>query len=453
MSYFNSITQDVRTDPNNSSNVNLASLATFTGTATSTLGIAGIQVSLHSSQNCDIYVEQSPDGNNWDISDHFAYRTGINNFGVTTQAINSYLRVRIKNLGSITTTDFRLQTALCPIVESLPRNLSENGNLRIAIQETVDGYGFAVENTPTDEMRVVTPYRLVGSSFSGSVIDTNYWLTSSGSTSGCVVAAGAQVVLTTGSFASGSSVIQSFRTARYVGGSSNKFRTVLRLPDTGTIGNTRRWGPFTSTDGAFFQLAGTTFSVGTRKASQDSIISSGSFNGHYGLTFPLDTNVKTWEIYWTNSKIYFVVGGDLVHTITANTDTWSDTMTLPIRMEDIASSSGSSVNMEARVATIYRLGSALSQPTSYYHAAGTTTGVNLKIGAGNLHSIVFGLCLANSIVTLVDSVNAATPVIFTTGARTVNGDPIALDLKGLPFFTGLRLIVSGANAIATIIYE
>jgi hypothetical protein len=450
MSYFNSITQNVTADSNNSSVANLAASAIFTGEPTSTLGIVGIQVSLYTTQNCHVWVDQSPDGNNWDISDLYDYFVGVGNFGITVQAINSYFRVRVQNVGTITTTSFRLQSALCPIVEALPRSLSESGNLKVAVQEMVDHYGFEVENTPTDEMRVVIPYRLVGSSFTGSVVDGNYWIASSGSLSGSVVASGAQVILTTGSSTSGSSVLQSFRTARYVGGSSNKYRSVIRLPDTGITGNTRRWGAFSSTDGAFFQLSGTTFSVVTRKTGVDAPISSGSFNGHFGLSYPLDTNVKTWEIYWTNSKVFFAVGGDLVHTVIASTDTWSDSMNLPVRMEN---TSGSGINMNVRVATIYRLGNEVSQPTSYYHAAGTTTGVNLKIGAGNLHSVVFGLCLANCVFTLADSVNAATPVIFTSGARTVNTDPTAIDFKGLPFFTGLRLIVSGANGIATFIYE
>jgi hypothetical protein len=453
MSYFNSITQNVTADPNNSSEANLAASAIFSGSATSTLGVAGIQVSLYTTQNCHVWVEQSPDGNNWDISDLFEYYSGVNNFGVTTQAINSYFRVRVQNIGVITTTSFRLQTALCPIVEALPRSLSPNGNLRVALEEMSDDYGFSVENTPTDEMRVVIPYRLVGSSFTGSVIDTNYWIASSGSTSGSIVPLGSQVILTTGSFSGGSSVLQSFRSARYVGGASSKFRMVLRLPDTGTSGNTRRWGAFTSTDGAFFQLSGSSLSVVTRKTSVDAPILSGAFNGNLGSNYPLDTNVKTWEIYWTNSKVFFVVGGDLIHTMVANSDTWADTMNLPIRIENNASSSGSSVNMNVRVATIYRLGNASSQPTSYYHAAGQTAGVNLKIGAGNVHSIVLGTCLQNCVLSLVDSVNAATPVIFSTGAITANSQPISLDLKGLPFFTGLRLIVATANGVATVIYE
>lgn len=453
MSYFNSITQNVVADPNNSSNANLAASATFSGSATSTLGIAGIQVSLYTTQNCSVWVEQSPDASNWDISDLYYYYSGLNNFGITTQAINSYVRVRVQNTGVITTGSFRLQTALCPIVEALPRSLTQDGNLKVAVEEMEDGYGFGVEFTPTEEMRTVTPFRLVGSAFSGSVLDTNYWIGSSGSTSGSVVPVSSQVILTTGSFSGGSSVLQSVRTGRYIGGASNKFRMVMRLPDTGTTGNTRRWGAFSSTDGAFFQLSGSSLSVVTRKAGVDTPVLSGAFNGNLGSTYPLSTTVKTWEIYWTNSKVWFTVGGDLIHTVSASSDTWSDTLSLPVRAEDSASSSGSSVNMNIRVATIYRLGSALSQPTSYYFPSGQTAGTNLKLGPGNLHSIVVNSVANTAVITLADSRGAATPVICTMVASNATTTPYTIDLKGLPFFNGLTLVVATANASATVIYE
>ena len=452
MSYFNSITQNVIADPNNSSTANLAASNTFTGSATSTLGIAGIQVSLYTTQNCSVWVEQSPDGNNWDISDLYYYYSGVNNFGITTQAINSCFRVRVQNTGTITTGSFRLQTALCPIVEALPRSLTENGNLKVSMQEMHDEYGFNVEYTPNDEMRVVTPYRLVGTSFTGSVVDSNYWITSSGSTSGSVVGSGAQIILTTGSFSGGSSVVQSFRTGRYIGGASNKCRIIMRLPDTGTTGNTRRWGAFNSTDGAFYQLSGSTLSVVTRKTSIDTPVASGAFNGNLGLIYPLNTSVKTYEIYWNNSKVYFTIGGDLIHTVSANSTTWTDSLSLPIRLED-AGSSGSTVNMNVRAATIYRLGSALSQPTSYYFAAGQTAGTNLKIGPGNLHSIVVNSVLNNGVITLADSVSGLTPAITVMTASNTTTTPYTIDFKGLPFFTGLTLGVGTANCSVTVVYE
>jgi hypothetical protein len=74
MAYFPSfqIKQNVTIDAGNSSVVNLEADATFTGEGTSTLGISGVHVSLKTDQNCLIYVDQSSDGENWDVTDHGA---------------------------------------------------------------------------------------------------------------------------------------------------------------------------------------------------------------------------------------------------------------------------------------------------------------------------------------------------------------------------------------------
>ncbi len=54
MSYFRSIVQNVVADTNNSSTTNLGSgnSYTFSGTASSTLGVVGIQVPLFTDKNC-----------------------------------------------------------------------------------------------------------------------------------------------------------------------------------------------------------------------------------------------------------------------------------------------------------------------------------------------------------------------------------------------------------------
>ena len=67
--------QDVYADPNNSSTTNLTSgnSYTFTGTGTSTLGIVGLQWSLKTDQNATVYIEESDDDSNWDISYSFDY--------------------------------------------------------------------------------------------------------------------------------------------------------------------------------------------------------------------------------------------------------------------------------------------------------------------------------------------------------------------------------------------
>ena len=63
---------------------------------------------------------------------------------------------------------------MCPIVEALPRSLSEEGNLKVGVYEIEDKVGNKVGITPTHELRVATHIRLVGSNF-GTVFDTNFW--------------------------------------------------------------------------------------------------------------------------------------------------------------------------------------------------------------------------------------------------------------------------------------
>ena len=121
----------------NSSTANLASGASFTGASESTLGVAGIQLNLYADQATTIQLQQSTDGTNWDqkgSAASIAFNTG---FYRTYQATGSFFRVVVTNAGLNATTVLRLQTALCPMVETLPVELSEQGNLKTSVEETV----------------------------------------------------------------------------------------------------------------------------------------------------------------------------------------------------------------------------------------------------------------------------------------------------------------------------
>jgi hypothetical protein len=333
------------------------------------------------------------------------------------------------------------------------------GSATVGKVNLVDNYGFSPEFTPMDEIRTVTPYRIVGSTFYGAAIDTNYWTLSNSVAGGTATVSSSQCVLASGATANNIAAVQSVRTGRYIGGSSNRFRCIMSLPDTGTANNIRRWGAFNSTDGAFFQLSGMTFSVVTRKTSSanDILVNSGSFNGSVA-SYTLDTNVKTYEIYWTNSKVYFIIGGVLIHTVTASTTTWTDTVNLPCRFESgNYNGSETTIAINVRTMTIHRLGAANTLPKSYYHALGQTvaTGVNLKIGQGSIHAMMISGVASTAVVTLADSASAATPVIWTTGTMPENTNPYSLSFGpvGCPFFTGLQLMVTAANCICTVVYE
>ena len=462
MSYFKHIKQDVVADANNSSTTNLGTPAyAFTGTLTSTLGVAGIQVSLYANQNCTVYVEQSPDATpHWDISDSYNYYAG-RNFGVTVQAISSYVRVRVTS-ASLTTTTFRLQTALCPIVEAVPRTLDEDGLLQTRIGKIKGDMG-KVRISPMGAMKNASAVRLVGQTIVDTV-DSNYWVSSGVAGAGAVAAATGEMTLTTGTpTVNGAITVNSVRIARYIGGSPNYYRGNVQLPavTTGSAGfvNTRKWGAFNASDGFYFCATQTnpattpTLTLYSRKATADSAAIT-AFNGNLGASYVLDTNVHTYEIWWSNKSAYFFIDDVLLHTITSSTTTATGTLHLPVGLQTTNSGNNTAANtLVARSSMIIRLGSLLTQPTSYYFAAGQTAGYNMKVGPGNLHEIIVNSETNNAVITISDSASAATPVIWGHTAGATKTDSYALDFKGLPFFTGLRLTVATANASLTLIYE
>lgn len=463
MTYFRSIVQDVIADPLNSTTDNLGPGAIWnsSGSGTSTLGVAGIQVSLKTDQNCTVYVDQSPDNLNWDISDDYDYYASVGNFGVTVQAVNSYVRVRVKNTGLSATTYLRLQTALCPIVEALPRSLSEDGHLKTHIFGIQDEYGWLAENTPVGELRVTTPTRLVGAQFDGATIDPNFWVATVAN-SATIAQGNDQIVLTSGTNSAGSAKLNSVRRARYVSASPNGFRGVVQLGDTGTVNNTRQWGVAfgatmpTITDGAYFRISGVTFSIVTNKGGSETVVSSGSFNGNLGASYIPSTNATTYEIYWTNSSVWFVVGSDILHTVSAAASPWSNTMSHYVYMDNVNSGNTTSVTLSCRVASVRRLGPLLTQPNSKYQS-GTTAGVVCKYGAGNLHSMVISGIVSGSVATLYDNTTGSGNVIWSSGTMTIGNQatnlPYPVDFKGLPFFVGLTLVVTTQNSNCLVVYE
>jgi hypothetical protein len=464
MSYFSKLKQDVVASIPNTSDVNIAGGAYFTGAADSTLGVAGIQVGFFADQNCLIYVEQSPDdapsGPHWDISDSYQYYAN-SSFGITVQAIGSYVRVRVYNQSGSATTVFRLSTVLCPIVEALPRSLNNKGNLKVSIEQMHDIYNFKVENTPIGEMRTIIPTRLVGASFEGATLDSNFWINPTPTSPATATQANSQLILATAptAGANGAVIIYSTRRARYISAYSMNFRAIVQL-SAGVSNNKRRWGIAygsampTITDGAYYELDGTTLSVVCVKGGIETLrIASGSFNGELGATYSIGTSVKTYEIYWTNSKVIFTIGDEILHTFSATTETWAATMSHYIYFDNVNSNGITSNNtLEVRVASIRRLGPLQTQPTSKF-TSGLQVGVLCKGSPGNLHSVVFGANANNAVVTIYDGISTGGTIIYQTAKLATNEGELVIDFKGLPFHTGLFYTVTGASAQVMFIYE
>jgi hypothetical protein len=350
----------------------------------------------------------------------------------------------------------RLQTVLCPIVEAVPRALSTHGRLKTETHIS-DAYGWEAENTPLNEMRIVEPVRLVGTVFSDTTLDANFW-TATLANGGTATPANAQLPIKTNTTANGSAIIQSVRVARYVGANANHFRAVI-AQTAPTADNVRRWGVFTATDGAFFLLNGVTAGVATRRtnSANDIIVYNGSFNGDLGATISgLVANAQVYEIYWTTRQVYFVLDGVILHTVTTSDfgggdTTWADTYHLPVRFENTnINNSVTSVTMNVRVGTIHRLGSISTDPTKYYAHGAVTTQV-LKRGPGKVHRVVVNASAGLSEYRLYDSIGAASGQ-FALATFSAGANPMSVEYQA-PFFTGLTLTTINAATDITVIYE
>jgi hypothetical protein len=299
------------------------------------------------------------------------------------------------------------------------------------------------ESLTTDKLR------LVGQDFKGSVIDTNYWSTSTNQFATTSISNGVWT-LNSSANAYGSSTLVSNQSARFLADSMNKFHSVLQISTTTEAKNIKQWGAYNGTDGAYFQFSTTTFSVCTLKTAVATCVDSGSFNGNYGLSKNIDIKAHTYEISYDLKYVTFYVDGIILHSIVASTASWTDNLDLPARFYNgnNASSTTGNVTMTIRGAGIYRYGNETEQPI-WYNTAGVVDQALptvLKKGAGTLHRIIVNDNVGT--LTLANSATGTSYVISTIDLTAVVG---SIEFM-IPFSNGLVASTTGAAQV-TIIYE
>lgn len=438
--------QDVNEDTNNSSTTNLASANsyTFTGTGTSTLGVSGLQWSLKTDQNATVYVEESPDNSNWDISYSFDYIESKGGRGETVQATQAYWRIRVVLTGTTDTTYFRLSGVLCPIAVPLPSELSPDGRCKVEAtltgQQNTDRH---VWTSPTNSLSVDQEVRLVGTNFDGTTKDTNFW-TETVTGSGAVAQTG-EIKLTTGTTANSTTEYESVRRARFVVGSALKFTGAYKFNDALVTDNIRRCGAYDDDEGFFFELDGSVLSVGSRKVTSDTLVSSGSFNGNYGSAFVVNPAVYyKLDIEWTPLGAFYYINGVLLHKSLGGHLTRK--LTLPIRFENNNTNGViTDVTFDCLGVVIMREGKLETNPAFSYIAGAATT--ILKYGAGDLHTIVnndnSGSLIAYDNTAGSGTIICSVDLAKVLGTLTFNA----------PFSDGLTIVSTGSGVKVTVTYE
>jgi hypothetical protein len=451
--------QNITADANNTSAANIGSGATFTGTTTNALGVGAIQVMFFSDQTCTVFIDQSGDGTHFDVTDSYTYVPG-KSFGLTVQAVGKSYRVRVTNNGAVTTTTFRLETFAAPMIEAIPRSLDINGNLRTSIIGIADKDGFPVVSNVAHTLAVNQPYKVVGVPFAASV-DTNFWTVANSGTGSAAGVANSIATLTSGTAASAYGKLTSVRSGRYIHSHPLAFAANVRLTAV-TVANTlRAWGAVTLStvapqNGCYFSVnASGQLQINTVHATSIQTVTSGSFNGVVSQ-FVLDTNVHLYEIQYSVTGAYFFVDNLLVHSVTPTTGVLYQIPIFPINAWATSTAASTSASLEVWDASILREGRDSTAPISFFQS-GTTAGINLKIGAGALRSIVISNITNNAAITLYDNTASSGTILWASGAIPTGGGAnpgvIYVDLKEIPFYTGLELAITTANCNVLVVYE
>lgn len=284
--------------------------------------------------------------------------------------------------------------------------------------------------------------------------DANAWTTAHVGSGSATHTAG-ELDVGTGTTANSVGKLTSIQNGRQLAGTTQKVTQVIRTNNAGVANNIRRWGLFDDNNGFFYQLSGTTFSIGYRKAGVDTVINYGNWNGPFdvGGGLPIDlTLMQQYDIVFGGLSCRWVINGRNAHSIGTNTLSapLTQVLSLPFRFESINSGGITSDNrLFGRGASFRRLGP--GDVTPRYRNITTAATTVVKTGSGTLRRVVVGNPSAGGTISIFDNTAGSGTSIGIIAIPGATNSPFQLEY-GLEFSTGLTVVTSTANNV-TVIFD
>lgn len=278
-----------------------------------------------------------------------------------------------------------------------------------------------------------------------AVLDLQQWTTTLAG-SGTVATATGAFVLNTGITANSSALLRSTARAPVLTGTNNIWYCGLQLFDTGTINNEKRWGIGNAADGIDFSLQGSSMSFITRVNGVE------TRSNLWTTAAPvIDLNPHIYSITWAQGGYTMLQDGNLLTQVFAGAIFTNPHFQMTLSNTNTGGAVAP-VSMTCVGQACYRLGAA-DDGLKFVNLSTLATTV-AKQGPGKLESIVVGTPgVGANVITIYDNNSAVAPIIAVCSGTAIAGS--SFDFKGLNFFTGLTIAITGGTAAAniTVIYQ
>jgi hypothetical protein len=208
--------------------------------------------------------------------------------------------------------------------------------------------------------------------------------------------------------------------------------------DLGIANNTRRWGVFDGTDGAYYELAGTNLSACVLRTGVRTVVATNIIPG-----LPVTAGVD-YEIYITAGEVFFSIEDKIVGDYHALATTWADTYNLPIRFDNINSGNTTNVALFCRSCSVVAIG-AVTLLNQWKNISTNDTAAVLKNSPGILRVVTNNNNAGT--LTLYDALTATNPIATIDCTKVLGTNRYDLN-----FYTGLTYTTSGSPNI-TITWE